>query len=166
MIKYWGWKWSFRPFIDAVSCLLATLEAKASNNKRQRRWEYLDKYCPTGRKERKKEGDCDLRMRRGVVIIVICTLLTLVEFRFSISELHRQQDQQQNKLGFCGEGEENVNYPVRMATVGGSHDSISPSSQQNNSEIDALAQFAVEQHNEKEVISKYHRLRYFPVLWP
>ncbi|CDP04913.1 unnamed protein product [Coffea canephora] len=37
-----------------------------------------------------------------------------------------------------------------MATVGGLHDSTSPSSQQNNSEIDALARFAIQEHNKKE----------------
>ncbi|XP_027103415.1 cysteine proteinase inhibitor 6-like [Coffea arabica] len=92
------------------------------------------------------------RQLASIAIIVLCsTLLALGERLLSLSEVHCRQQEQQHNLGFCGEEEEEfADQLIRMATVGGLHDSTSPSSQQNNSEIDALARFAIQEHNKKE----------------
>ncbi|KAL3534067.1 hypothetical protein ACH5RR_002528 [Cinchona calisaya] len=85
-------------------------------------------------------------MRRVLfVVIVICTLLACFAFRLRPFKVHCQQ---QYKLGFCGEDEENADHLIPMATVGGLCDSSSSS--QSNSEIDSLAHFAVQEHNKKE----------------
>lgn len=94
------------------------------------------------------------RQLANITTIVVCsTLLALVVSRLCLSEVHcrQQEHQQQHNLGFCGEEEKGIaDHLIRMATVGGLQDSTSPSSQQNNSDIDALAQFAIQEHNKKE----------------
>jgi hypothetical protein len=79
-------------------------------------------------------------------IFFLLALLALVFPASVFGSQFRFQEQ-----GFCSsEVEEEGNYlpPKKMATLGGVHDSHS--SNQNTDEIDGLARFAVEQHNNKE----------------
>lgn len=84
-----------------------------------------------------------MRIAQVVHIFVICALFASVA---SEVELEKQET---HTSGFCGEEEENSNNLIQMATLGGLQDSHSESSQ-NSVEIDALAQFAVQEHNKKE----------------
>ncbi|KAK6155284.1 hypothetical protein DH2020_009532 [Rehmannia glutinosa] len=69
-------------------------------------------------------------------ILVFAGLILLLSSSFVVS-LNPEQN-----LGFCAEQQHNDQPVIQMATLGGVRDS--------NAEIDSLARFAVDQHNDKE----------------
>ncbi|KAK6117491.1 hypothetical protein DH2020_048769 [Rehmannia glutinosa] len=69
-------------------------------------------------------------------ILVFAGLILLLSSSFVVS-LNPEQN-----LGFCAEQQHNDQPVIQMATLGGVSDS--------NAEIDSLARFAVDQHNDKE----------------
>lgn len=76
----------------------------------------------------------------------VCLQLPLITNLFVFPVLCLQLPNK-HQLGFCKQQEED---PTRMATLGGIKDSSASS--QNSAELDSLARFAVDQHNNKEVL--------------
>ncbi|KZV34987.1 cysteine protein inhibitor [Dorcoceras hygrometricum] len=68
----------------------------------------------------------------------------LVLLWFSSSAIAVVLDQPEEKLGFCGNED---NQPIQMATLGGVRES---SNSANSAEIESIARYAVEEHNKKE----------------
>lgn len=60
-------------------------------------------------------------------------------------------------LGFCPEQQHSDNQDIQMATLGGLRDS--------SAEIDSLARFAVDQHNNKEVSNKPNFIFHFSFIF-